>query len=36
MWYQMALQPERVNPDPPVPVSALVILPAGTEERLTG
>lgn len=23
-WYQLALQPERVNPDPPVPVSAIV------------
>jgi phosphinothricin acetyltransferase len=23
VWYQMSLQPERPNPDPPVPVSAL-------------
>jgi phosphinothricin acetyltransferase len=26
-WYQMALQPERLNPDPPAPVSALVESP---------
>ena len=30
-WYQIALQSERLNPDPPVPVSALVGSPGWTE-----
>jgi L-amino acid N-acyltransferase YncA len=30
-WYQIALQPERSNPDPPVPVSALAESPGWAE-----
>jgi len=30
-WYQIALQPERLNPDPPVPVSTLAESPGWAE-----
>jgi L-amino acid N-acyltransferase YncA len=36
VWYQMSLQPERANPDPPVPVSALVDSPGWTEALSLG
>jgi L-amino acid N-acyltransferase YncA len=35
-WYQVALQPERLNPDPPLPVSAFAESPGWTESVKRG
>ncbi len=35
-WYHIALQPERLNPEPPVPVSALAESPSWAEAAAQG
>ena len=35
-WYQIALQPERLNPDPPMPVSAVAGTPGWAEAVSAG